>query len=835
MLTLRFVIRQIRGSGKQAFIFVLCVALSLLVLVSLGSFSSSVRSSMLKDARSLHASDIKIHSHYPFSGAIRQSIKKIVEEGKGRGAQFTEFYSMARNGEQEKSVLSHLKVVERGYPFYGSVRLSSGRDFTETLRPGTIIVEQALLDRLHSALGDFIQIGSAALRIVDVVTAEPDRPVSFFSFGPRIFIAAADLDKLDLVKKGSRIQYNYLLQIYDPDMVDRYAGKLATRAVKGQERVKTFKTAESRVKRFFENFLFFLNLVGIFTLLLAGIGIQTALYALLRESDYTIAVMKSVGATSFAIISQFLIMIMILGCAGTILGLALSFLIQLAFPSLFAGILPANISLEIAWLNVLEGIVLGFIVVGLFSFLPLQGLKNIKPALMFRKEVEPAPKGLLQAGAIAVIICFLAVLAIWQLEDVKVGIIFVLALLSLIGITAICGSLLLALLKRKPPHSLVLRQALKGLFRPRNSTRAIIITLSSSLSVIFAIYLLEQNLRMTFIDTYPPDLPNAYFLDIQPSQKKGVADILGMESRFYPVVRARLVSINDTAVKRREKKRQRGDSLTREFNLTYRESLLDDERFLRGNRLFAGMEEGESQNNEVPVSVLDTVAEMGDIQLGDLLVFRIQGIDLQARVTSMRTRTASRVRPFFYFVFPEKVLQDFPQTIFSAVRLEGKELAGVQDRLTAEYPNISVIDIASTVEVLSKIMHKLSTIIQFFTLFSIAAGLLIIMSSIYATRLARVREAVYFKILGAGSSFVLQVFSCESFIIGLICSFLAAIISHVASWMICRHYFAIGYSVLSGATCVMIILTVFLVMVVGLGASWSILKEKPAVFLRDES
>ena len=38
MVRLRFVFRQIAGSSRQSLLFVLCVALSLIVLVSLGSF-----------------------------------------------------------------------------------------------------------------------------------------------------------------------------------------------------------------------------------------------------------------------------------------------------------------------------------------------------------------------------------------------------------------------------------------------------------------------------------------------------------------------------------------------------------------------------------------------------------------------------------------------------------------------------------------------------------------------------------------------------------------------------------------------------------------------------
>ena len=834
MLNFRFIFRQIRSSHKQALIFVFCAALSLLILVSLGGFSSSVRSSMLKDARQLHAADIIIHSHYPLSPGLTEAINDYKEQGLATGALVHEFYSMASDPALKKSVLSHLKVVEKGYPFYGKVELASGREFSEVLKEGTIVVAQPLLDRLGSGPGDSLQIGSAKLIIADTVIAEPDRPVSFFSFGPRIFVAAADLEQLDLIRMGSRIHYNYLLKVHDPAMVDRLASELAAVAVAPQERVNTFENAESGVKRFFENFLFFLNLIGIFTLLLAGIGIQTALGALLRDSEYTIGIMKAVGATNRFICNHFIIMIMLLGTVGTFLGLSLSFLLQLYFPSLFGGILPASVNLVIDWNTVFEGLLLGTAVVGLFSFLPLRRVRDLKPAAIFRKERGSAGQGMEQHIAIGLIICFFTGLTIWQLEDVAIGIYFVLGLISLLGLTALVTQVLLSIIRKKRPSSLVLRQAFRGLFRPKNATRAIIITLSASLSVIFSIYLIEQNLQATFIQSYPPDLPNAYFLDIQPTQRQKFSTILGTEAQFYPIIRARLASINGRAIHREIERQRRRDNLSREFNLTYRDFLLDDEQLIVGDSLFGNRIEEQRQRGEVPVSVLDTVAEIGDIRVGDLLVFSVQSIPLKARVTSMRTRTESQVRPYFYFVFQEETLKAAPQTIFSAAKMERAKLAEVQNRLAKELPNISVIDIAKTIEILARIMHKLSTIVQFFTSFSIIAGLLIIISSIFATRLARIREAVYYKILGASSGFVLQVFTLENFLIAMVCGLLAGLIAQAGSWIVCSRVFDISYHPLPGRMAIMVGITVLLVIGVGIGASLSILQQKPAGFLRDE-
>ena len=91
---------------------------------------------------------------------------------------------------------------------------------------------------------------------------------------------------------------------------------------------------------------------------------------------------------------------------------------------------------------------------------------------------------------------------------------------------------------------------------------------------------------------------------------------------------------------------------------------------LEGKTLFGSQPQQLLVKGEVPVSVLDTVADFGNIQVGDLLVFKVQGIPLKARVTSMRTRTESKVRPFFYFVFQEETyfkMRHKPSSVLSGL------------------------------------------------------------------------------------------------------------------------------------------------------------------------
>lgn len=858
MLKIHLVRRQISASLHQSVLFVLCVVLSLVTLVTLSGFSRSVHSSFLKDARVLHAADIIIHSHSPLSPSLLNELSALEQRKSVKSARWYEFYSVVRTDRkpharvsqdvrrgafdkglaagrlktdtsgQEASLLANLKVVDPDYPFYGTVELASGRSFHDVLTPGSIVVEQSLLDRLHLRVGDLLKIGNATFSIRDVLLQEPDRPMNFFALGPRVFVPARDLASLDLVGKGSRVNYTMLAKVMNQPDLDTIAAQLRAASLKDRERVETYRTADSGVKRFFDNFLFFLNLIGIFTLLLSGIGIQSSLTAFLKEQERTIAIMKAVGARGRFIISTYFGIVAVLGLAGTSLALGASFLLEKVLPGLFRGLLPANMELTISWIAVAEGLVLGFVVVALFTILPLMRLNEVKPRTIFGKEDRPG-QGRFTWPFTSAIIIFFSAMVLWRLQEVKIGVSFVLGVGLLILVSFLCAEGVLRLLRKRQVKNLVLRQALKGLFRPRNATRAIIVTLTASLAVIFSITLVEKNLDATFVQSYPPDSPNLFFIDIQAGQRDAFAEELGIATTFYPVVRGTILAVNNKPLDREQEHQKRGDNLAREFSLTYREALLDDERIIAGKGLFR------RDWAETQVSVLDTVLKMGDMKIGDLITFRIQGIPVEARISSIRARTRSSLQPFFYFVFPERVLQDAPQTLFTALRIERPRIALLQNRIVERFPNVTVIDVTETIVVLARIMARLSLIVNFFTLFSVIAGILIIISSIFATRYARIQEAVFFTILGARGRFVLTVFAVESLLTGLASALIALLLSQTTSWIICRYAFEVIYKPFVVISLVMALATTLIVIAVALGASVPILRKKPAAFLREQT
>ena len=69
--------------------------------------------------------------------------------------------------------------------------------------------------------------------------------------------------------------------------------------------------------------------------------------------------------------------------------------------------------------------------------------------------------------------------------------------------------------------------------------------------------------------------------------------------------------------------------------------------------------------------------------------------------------------------------------------MDKSRIADIQNAIVEKFPNISVIDMTETITTFTGISRKLSNTIRFFTAFGILVGMLITVSSVLATRLAR--------------------------------------------------------------------------------------------------
>ena len=209
---LRFAWRETRGAWRHFGYFLACVTLGVSALVAVGSFADSLERTVARSAKSLMGGDVEIRSTQPLP--LDDPAAPIPPPGSTAVAvtRVRELVAMAQ-ADPSRTQLVELKAVEPGYPFYGALVTDPPRPLEQLIGDGRALVHESLLARLGLRVGDRFRVGEAELTVSGVVLKEPDRAVGVFSLGPRVIIAAADLDRTGLVRPGSRVRYRTLFRL----------------------------------------------------------------------------------------------------------------------------------------------------------------------------------------------------------------------------------------------------------------------------------------------------------------------------------------------------------------------------------------------------------------------------------------------------------------------------------------------------------------------------------------------------------------------------------------------------------------------------------------------
>src|SRR5205823_15092714 len=133
------------------------------------------------------------------------------------------------------------------------------------------LVHRSLLDRLSLAVGDRLRIGDVDFAISGVITQEPDRAVGVFSLGPRVLIAAEDLDRTGLVRPGSRVRQRTLFRLPDRASAESFVETLARRIPDAAVRITSYAQAQPGLRRFWDQLTMYLGLTGLVALMVGGI------------------------------------------------------------------------------------------------------------------------------------------------------------------------------------------------------------------------------------------------------------------------------------------------------------------------------------------------------------------------------------------------------------------------------------------------------------------------------------------------------------------------------------------------------------------------------------
>jgi putative ABC transport system permease protein len=841
---LRMAARETRSSWRRLLFFFVCIAVGVAAIVALRSVIQSVRGVLGGEARSLIAADVLIASNREWPDSARAIIdKQLADAGATARTETIETPTMVRPADAAKAVakMAELRAVQANFPLYGAFTLVGGQPYTHALlRNHGAIVRPELLTALDVKVGDAIRIGQTEFTIRGVLASEPGRRVGGFSLGPRIVIDYADVPSTGLLGFGSRADRRLHVAVAD-DRIESLVTALRRDLKDEFINTRSYRSTEDQIGRDFERAENYLSLVGLIIVILGGIAVSSVTRVFILQKMRTIAVLKCVGARSGQIIGVYILQVLALGLAGSLLGVAMAraaiAAIPIALGTSTSVLAEAHYGVSVS--AAAQGIGIGVLVSLLFSIVPLLDVRFIKPSLLLRDENTKRRRDWAGHAVMAAVVAALVALTAWQAASLKIGLVVCAGFAGLALVLMLAGRALVALIAPlASSRSFPLRHAVLHLSRPGNQTRVILLAVGLGAFFIVGVRSLQASLLGEFSIQVSADAPDMFLLDIQRGQAEGMRAFLGDpahqagEFQLIPVLRARVVGVDgrDTRLDGADEVRRSGTSIGREFTITYRGHLEANERIVAGAFWTGAAAEPE-------VSVERQIAERARLHVGDTMRFDLLGRTITARISSIRDVEWRESRNGgFVFLFRPGALEQAPQTYVAPIK--GPDGAAARARfqhdLVERFPNVSVIDFREVLETLRDVMSKVTlaiTVVGGLVLFS---GGLILIGAVAMTKFQRVYEAAVFKTLGANTRTIARMLLFEYSVLGSLAGLIGSLGAIVLTWGVSKYALDIPWRVFAGEHIGGVALTAMLVAIIGVASSLDVLRNKPLSTLRAE-
>ena len=872
--------REIRGSWRQFVFFLACLTVGVGAVVGIDLFATNVETLILRDARSLLGGDLEIRAAHQLSESGRETLDSLRE----RNVEIThvrELVGMAavpvaehsQQPDAQATQLVELKAVEDQYPLYGQVEMIPQQSLQDSLAPLDCpslpcfgaVVQESLLISFGLQLHDHLKIGQAWFAVTGILVKEPDRVASAFSLGPRVLISRQALQATDLVQPGSRIRERYLLRVPESLALGPLRGELQGRLGSEGAGVSSYRDAQPRIRRFLDQLTTYLGLIGLTSLFVGGIGIACTIHGFMRQRLTTVAILKTLGAGAGLLIRVYLLQSLFMGLLGSMGGVAIGVGLQRLLPALLGELIPVAVSSQVTVLPLAKGLLVGMLTTFCFTIWPLLAIREIPPALVFRREVEQhhtpvagsrfrwmwnalleIVRDRYRLGTVLMMGCGLTVLAMWQARSLTLGILFIVAFCAAVILLQVGVWVLLHGLGKLPrPRSFVIRQALGNVQRPGNYTRGMAVAIGVGVMVIVTVALVKSSLLVALEERIPKDAPTFFFIDIQPDQRETFEEIVQREShhspyRLTPVVRARLRALDGHVIDPEEHKGKRnGWYFTREYVLTALAALPRDNVVVKGKWWTADSEEMRKEDHEnqvipIRVSLEEEAAHNLGVDLGSTIEFTVQGAPVSAVVQSMRQVDWGSFTMNFFMILSPGSLDGAPMTYIASAKVEAEDEMPLQRTLVRTLPNVTAIKVGDVLANVARLLEQLAWAIQGIALLSMVSGAVVMPAAISSTRYRRLYESAILKAVGGTRRIVVESFAVEFALIGGLAGLIGVGLASALSWAILHFFLDLAWTFQPLVLGWGLLATVALAVAVGLLSTFRILGEPPLAVLRQE-
>lgn len=790
--------RDARHNYSRLFLLVASLITGIAAVVSIGSLNFSLQETLDQNAKELLGADLVLNSNKKFD----PSLIALLDSSKLPTAGDAEMASMVMFMNTGQSRLVKVTALYGDFPFYGKLETQPVNAVSQLKTGRFVMLDESLARQYEISSEDSLKIGNKVFKVAGVVNKIPGGGVLTSTLAPSVYISMESLDSTGLVQFGSRVGYSLFIKTVSEKETEDTKQKLQPVVKKLGYSIETVEGRKRGLGRGLKSVYQFFSLLAFVALILGCIGVASSVHIYAREKRDEVAVLRCLGSSGWQAFNIYFIQVFILGLLGSVLGAGLGAAIQRVIPVVFKSFIPLDIPFAISWAAIGQGLVLGAVVSVLFTVLPLVMVRFVPPLTVLRADSAPLKRfSKMRWGAIILIVLFPLVAATYQSGSWKVGLGFAAGLGVALGCLALVALGLLRVVRRFFPKSssFVFRHALANLFRPNNQTQVLMVTIGLGGFIVATLNIVQHSLLGQVEFTGNQNDSNTILFDIQPSQKQGVLDLIQEHqlplNQVVPIVTCRLRQVKgrnveallqDTSVHIPEW------ALSREYRVTYRDSLHRSEELIKGT--MHTYKPG--AKDSVWVTISEGMQETLKLDVGDSMVFDIQGVPLAARLSGIRKVEWPKDPPNFIFVFPHGVLDQAPQIWVAATRVNDLNVSNrFQQRLVMEFPNVSLLDLRLILSTVESLFAKVGLVVRFLALFSIITGLIVLAGAVVNSKFVRIRENVLLRTLGARTRQITQITLIEYSYLGLFSALTGMILSLVGGWALCRFFFEVQLGV----------------------------------------
>ncbi|MEQ1585024.1 MAG: FtsX-like permease family protein [Cyclobacteriaceae bacterium] len=839
--------RDGRHNFSRLFLFVASLITGIAAVVAIGSLNYVMQDELDKNAKELLGADLVVNSNKPFD---KNYIDQL-DTANRKLAKDADMASMVMFMNTKQSRLIKLTALEGEFPFYGELVTQPANAY-ELVKSGEYaMLDESLARQYQVSSEDTIKIGTRNFKVAGVVEKFPGGGALTATLAPAVYISLKALDSTGLVQFGSRINYSLYVKTVSEkqtqstiDIIKPLNEKLGYSYDTVEERKDDLGDGFRSVYRFF-------SLLAFVALILGCIGVASSVHIYAREKREEVAVLRCVGSSGWQAFNIYFIQIFVLGFFGSVIGAMLGVGIQQLIPIAFGEYLPVELQFGISWRAFAEGVFVGTLVSILFSILPLVAVRFVPPLSVLRADfTSDKVFSKTKWFTIFLIGLFPILAAAYQTRSFISGGLFSLGLVLALGSLMLVAMALLFLVRRYFPKNstFIFRHALSNLFRPNNQTQVLLVTIGLGAFIIATLNIIQSSLLNQVEFKGNTNQSNTILFDIQSSQKDEVVKLISKHNlpvnQVVPIVTCRLSEIRGVPIEELKKRDsinkvlQRSDSMripnwamTREYRVTYRDSLHASEELIKGE--IQSLKKGA---DSVWVSISDGMQETLKVGVGDSLMFDVQGVPIKTFISGIRKVDWPQDPPNFIFVFPTGVLENAPQIWVAATRVNKPENAvQFQQELVFGFPNVSLIDLRLILSTVDELFSKVGLVVRFLALFSIVTGLVVLAGAVMNSKFARIKENVLLRTIGARTSQIMKITLIEYGYVGIFSAITGMALSLGGGWLLTKFFFEVEFSVnvleLAIISAGVIILTVF----IGWWNSREVISTPPLQVLRKES